>query len=266
VQRLTLYQSALGPALNRLEAQLARYWPELPKFLELDSATLLELVGQFGSPAAVAGDVKRARGLMRVTGGQFLSDEKIAQVLDSAAASLGVAMVPAERGMLQELAKETRRRQKMVNAAKKRLEVFCLEDEPLARIAQTVGKVTSVVIVAELGSLLNYPNTRSLLKGAGANLKEISSGRRQGQLGITKRGSRLARRYLYLAVLRWIRDDAWARAWYDKKVQRDGGKLKRKALVALMRKLLCGLWWVARGETFDSTKLFDTRRLEPLAG
>ena len=95
----------------------------------------------------------------------------------------------------------------------------------------------------------------------GLNLKEISSGRRQGQLGITKRGPSQARQYLYLAVLRWIQKDPWAKAWYDRKVQRDGGQ-KLKALVALMRKLLIGLRWVALGEEFDSTRLFDTRRLE----
>ena len=63
-------------------------------------------------------------------------------------------------------------------------------------------------------------------------------------------------------MLRWIQDDPIARAWYEQKVQRDGGKVKGKALVALMRKLLRGLWWVARGEAFDSRKLFDVWRLK----
>ena len=49
-------------------------------------------------------------------------------------------------------------------------------------------------------------------------------------------------------------------AWYQHKVKRDGG-LKRKAIVALMRKLAMALWHVARGETFDSRKLFNARTL-----
>lgn len=172
-------------------------------------------------------------------------------------------MVAGELRGLQALAAETRRRQQLVQKSKNRLELLSLNDAPLARVGEVVGHVTSAVLSSRLGSFSNYPNTGSLLKGPGLNLKEISSGRRQGQLGITKRGSSQVRQYLYLAVLRWIQKDPWARAWYEKKVQRDGGQLKRKALVALMRKLLCGLWWVARGEVFDSTKLFDTRILEP---
>jgi transposase len=263
VQRLELHQSALGPALNRLEAQLTRYWPELLELLDLDSATLLELISTFGTPAAVAADPRAARALMQRVGGNFLKQEKIEQVLASAASSLGVAMVAGERGALRDLAAETRRRHQLVQAAKKRLEVLCLDDEPLARVGEVVGRSTSAVLTCRLGPLPGYASAGSLLKAPGLNLKEISSGRRQGQLGITKRGSRQVRQYLYLAVLRWIQKDPWARAWYEKKLQRDGGKLKRKAVVALMRKLLVGLWWVARGEAFDSTKLFDTRRLEP---
>jgi hypothetical protein len=35
-----------------------------------------------------------------------------------------------------------------------------------------------------------------------------------------------------------------------------------RAAVALMRKLAKGLYHVGRGGTFDSSKLFDTRRLQ----
>ena len=52
------------------------------------------------------------------------------------------------------------------------------------------------------------------------------------------------------------------RAWYEAKVQRDGGKLKMKAVIAVMRKLARALWWVGRGEAFDAHKLFDSRRLQ----
>ena len=40
------------------------------------------------------------------------------------------------------------------------------------------------------------------------------------------------------------------------------GKAKIKAVVAVMRKLSMALWHVAHGATFDSARLFDTRRLE----
>ena len=196
----------------------------------------------------------------------MLSEEKIEQVLTSAVETLGVPMLAVERATLVDLASELRRRQKLVRAAKRQIEAQSLKDPATARMGEVVGRVTAAVLTAKLGSLAGYSDVGSLWKGAGLNLKERSSGRRQGELAITKRGPSQPRQYLYLAVLRWIQEDPWAQRWYELKVLRDGGKKKGRALVALMRKLLSGLWWVARGEPFDSMKLFDTRRLESVSG
>jgi hypothetical protein len=83
----------------------------------------------------------------------------------------------------------------------------------------------------------------------------------QGQLKITKRGPSRVRQYLWLAAFRWIQKDPIANAWYQRKKQRDGGRASRAA-VALMRKLAKALYHVGRGATFDSSKLFDVRRLQ----
>ena len=83
------------------------------------------------------------------------------------------------------------------------------------------------------------------------NLKERSSGSYPGQLTITKRGPSVARRYLYLATLRWIVRDPQAAEWYRRKVQRDGGLkgpvVSDQAIIALTRKLTKALGHVARG-------------------
>ncbi|MCP4203653.1 MAG: IS110 family transposase, partial [bacterium] len=246
---------------NNLEAQLTRYWPEVLPLLDLDSVSLLELLSRYGGPQSVKAHKVAAAECLHRAGGPGLKEEKIQDVLKAADKSLGVSMIDAERDALQELAAEARRRQKAFRAAQQRVKNLSCEDIPTVLVGAQVGAVTAAVIRSELGSFLDYANTGSLVKGGGLNLKEVSSGRRQGELAITKRGSSRLRQYLYLAVLRWIQKDAVACAWYEKKVQRDGGKIKAKALVALMRKLLRGLWWVARGETFDSRKLFDVQRL-----
>ena len=63
-----------------------------------------------------------------------------------------------------------------------------------------------------------------------------------------------------LAVHRWVQRDPIARAWYQSKKARDGGRASR-AVVAMMRKLAKALFHVGRGAEFDSTKLFDIKRL-----
>jgi hypothetical protein len=57
-----------------------------------------------------------------------------------------------------------------------------------------------------------------------------------------------------------IQSDSLARLWYEAKVQRSGG-VKKKAVIAVMRKLVRALWYVARGDQFDSSKLFNEKKL-----
>jgi hypothetical protein len=114
--------------------------------------------------------------------------------------------------------------------------------------------------VAGVGNPTKFECPNAYVKALGLNLKEKSSGKSKGGLHITKRGPGMARLFLYLAALRLIQRDRVARAWYAKKVSRDAGR-KQKALIALMRKLASGLWHVAQGAAFDSTKLFDVARL-----
>ena len=127
-----------------------------------------------------------------------------------------------------------------------------------------VGPTTAAVLYACLGDLRAYTSVRALYLAPGLNLREHSSGKKKGRLPITKRGSAVARRWLFLATLRWIKADAVARAWYHRKV-RTNGNVKRKAIIALMRKLLAALYHVVRGATYDPYKLFDGRRLQVTA-
>lgn len=107
-----------------------------------------------------------------------------------------------------------------------------------------------------MGHPQSYPNAASYAKAAGLNLKEHSSGKFKGQLHLTKRGPSVVRFYLYYAALRLISQRGPARRWYEAKVARDGG-CRRKAIAALMRKLIKALWHVGQGAAFDEALLFD---------
>ena len=262
VRTMTAFDAQLEQGRNRLEAQLARHWPELLQLMELDGAVMLELLMEFGSPSAVSEQEEEAAELMRRIGGRFLKPEKVESVLASARSSLGVPMVAEESRALAELARETRRLRRSAKQARHRVESLARRQISVRRMGEVVGLATAAVLVATAGNPTAYPNAASWLKSLGLNLKERSSGTHKGRLSITKRGPGLARKYQFLAVLRWLKDQPLARAWYERKVGRDGG-LSRKALVALMRKSAGALWWVARGAPFDPEKLFDRSRLAP---
>jgi transposase len=262
---MTIHDEAYHRTANRIEAKLARHWPELTTILDLGSATLLALLEKYGGPRAVQEDPAGVRVHLRQAGRQFWSADKIEQVIASATTTLGMPMMAAEEKALRTLAEEANRQRKAKKAAERDV-ARCAQAKPVVQhMASTVGTATATVLVTTVGAPEDYPNAHSYLKAFGLNLKERSSGKCQGQLKITKRGPAQARRYLYLAALRLIqkkRGDKVVRAWYLRKVMRDGGRYKKKAVVALMRKLALALWHVGQGEVFDSHRLFDARRLK----
>lgn len=252
---LRLYQGRFQRGLNRLEAQLARHWPEVLGLLALGSVTLLQLLAEYGEPRRIAADPVGAAVLMRRVGGRGLRLEKREQVLASAARSVGVPCIEAERELLQGLAADLLATREQLRGLERRLKAKVRQTPVLRRMAAVVGATTSAVLMATQGSPLNYPEPRSYQKSLGLNLKERSSGKHKGQLKITKRGPSLARQYLYFAALRLMDSDPVVRQWCDRKARRDGGR-KGKAVTAVMRKLAKALWYVARGEPFETRKLF----------
>jgi transposase len=246
---------------NRLEGLTARHWPELTLTLELRTVTVLELLSAFGGPSAVAQELEEARTLMKRVGGAKLASEKVETVLASAACSKGVPLIQEEVRLVRSLAAEARRNQLELRRAQRRVEDLASQEGATRELAPVVGKTTAAVLVAGVGDPREFESPQALVKASGLNLRERSSGKQKGGLHITKRGSGEARMYLWMAALRLIQKDPVIRAWYAKKVKRQGGQAKPKAVVAVMRKLMLALWHVARAEEFDSTKLFDIRRL-----
>lgn len=260
VRLMDLYNETYYRYLNKLESLLARHWPEALVLFDLKSVSLSELLCTFGSAHEVHSHADEARTLLRKTGGNFLKSEKIDALLNSAGETLGVPPNAQERIMLQEVASEIRRCRKKAKKAKNHIKKMTKDNVEIQRMATVVGETTAAVLHASVGDSRKYSSSQALLKSMGLNLKEKSSGKHKGQLKITKRGSGVCRRYMYLAAMRLTQKDYLVGLWYKKKIERDGG-LKMKALVAVMRKLVKALWHVNQGSEFCSTKLFDASKL-----
>ena len=256
---MDLHQRRYLQLVGNLESLLARHWPELPALIELTAASLMALLARIGGPADVAAQRSAAAKLLHGMSHGLMAEDKIAAVLDSAGNSVGVPLVGLERDALMVIAAEAHRALRAFKEAKTAVEKLSAHT-PAVALAPVVGKTTAAVIYTEVGDVRSFSSTGSFLKAMGLNLKEKSSGTIKGQLKLTKRGSSRVRHYLWLAVFRWIQKDPIANAWYQRKKERDGGKSSRAA-VALMRKLAKALYYVGRGATFDSSKLFDVRRL-----
>jgi len=267
VVRLEAFRGSANQWLGRLEGILTKHWPELGSLLQLSSATLLNICSHYGSPAALASDSNAIQQLRSWGRGQ-LSFGKIDAIIESARTPAGIPIGPGEMAWLDEIATETRRCLDEVKACEKQLKSIAETDDLLKRYVKQVGAVTLCTIWVTVGDPRKYSSSGAFLKALGLNLKEMSSGKYQGQLRITKRGPSLARKLLYYWALRAIQERS-LRPWYREfqKVGR-GSKgtsehRKMKGLVAMMRKLCKSLWYVlGHGLAFDYEKVFPGRPLQ----
>lgn len=268
VQQADDQQTVLGVWCGRLEGLLARHWPEATGVLDLDSATLLHALVEYGGPAGLAEDAE-AEARLRAWGGRWLSEQKVQDLIGSARGTAGVPAGEAEMDQVRRYAQSALSAHRELESTRRRLEKLAEGDAALERMGAAVGKATACVLWALLGDPRNYASVGAYLKAAGLNLAERSSGKYEGQLKISKRGPSLVRKWLYMAAVRLLQRSPQAAAWFAAKKQRDGGgqgggrvPRRRKGmgligLVALMRRLLGAVWHIVRKEeTFDAGRLF----------
>ena len=249
---------------SRLHARLARHWPEVTKLVQLDTATLRALMVEFGGPAGVVADPEGARECIDKASRGKVRGATVEKILESARTTIGCKTSPWEEEALRRIGYKLQQLWADHRELEHQLRALCEADRCARRLATGttfLGATSAVAIVAHMGDLADYESTRMVQRQPGLNLTEHSSGIHKGRRRISKRGSPQVRKILYLAVLRWLQMDRIARSAFDAKADRGN---TMKAAVFMMRKLIAGLRHVARGETFDSTRLFDVPRLQKL--
>jgi transposase len=262
IARLEAYRNQQAEWLGRLEGCLARYWPELTKLLALGSPTLLQMIVHYQSPARLAADVEAARRLA-CWGGPKLQASKISQVIESARTTQGIPMDKPQGDWLCEVADNALTLLRRSQDADLQISRLMAAEPKWSRYTE-IGDATLAAIWVYAGDPRNYNSGGALVKALGLNLKERSSGKRKGELAITKRGSSQARHWIYFWALRAIQREE-IKTWYEEfiRVGRNSGDGKQeyrkmKGVVAVMRKLPRGLRHaMIHGEAFDYSKLFD---------
>lgn len=130
------------------------------------------------------------------------------------------------------------------------------------RAAKGIGTVAALALLAELCVLPDHLKSNQVSRHAGLDVRQYQSGTSVARPGrISKTGNTYLRAALFMPVLSAVRYDVNAKAFYEALLAR--GKKKMQALVAVMRKYLTGLWACLKtGQPFDSSLLFDTKRLQ----
>jgi transposase len=248
---------------GRMEAVLARHWPEFAQWLDVRTQkSALALLASYPSAARVEAAPSEVASLLGKVSRGHLAEAKICGIIQSATATLGVPPTREEERLLKTLAEQAAAAARRAEDVERELSQLGRTDEAFKRLEGWMGTFTAAAIVT-LCDPRQYASAGQFEKACGLNLREKSSGndrRDLTPLHITKRGPSLLRKLLYLFALRMISSCPEVRAWYMRRHRYTTAKTC--AVIAVMRKLLRAVFHVARGSDFDPTKLFDVRRLE----
>lgn len=244
---------------NRLQGLLDLAWPEfLTQFSRLSKRTPVALLERWPLPsdflAAPRATVRRY--LRQVSKGTFVG-ERLDALYRTAEETIALPTAAAERRLeVQDLlARWALVRDQMAGVEVRIAKLI----GPLAgaQALLTVPEVSAVcaaTLLAELGTPADYVHPRQVLKLAGMNLIEKSSGDTTGRKRQSKRGRPMLRRQLFLLAGRWCLQRGLYRDYYLALLARNGG-LRTKAVCAVARKLVPLLVAVLQsGQLFDRAR------------
>jgi transposase len=249
-------------AKNHLNQALSCLFPEfLSVFKDSETATVRYLLRQYPLPRMVMelGEDELTAQIEKVSRKRL--GRKHAQALRQGAAhTLGVQEgTNALQEDIQDALETIERTTARIDRLEDRI-AGILEEIPCSQYllsVKGVGIITAAGILGEVVDFDAYPTAASLLKMAGLNLYEVSSGVFKGTRRITKRGRALLRKFLYCASANMVKKDGILHDYYHRLRGRD--KHTQKAMVAVMRKLLRILYALVRDRVpYDHT--FALRR------
>ena len=239
--------------LNNIHRVIDVLFPEFTKvFKSIKTKSSLYLLRYYYTPALLLScSYKRlAKRLHKISRGK-LRLEKLTQLYELARSSVGITegieglRVMLFKGLLRygQLAQE-------ISALEDRLEelVCGLPETVYLRSVKGIGLVTVAVILGETGGLRYYSSAEEVIKLAGLNLYEISSGKHRGKRRITRRGRSVLREGLYLAAVGVIRRGGPLRGFYERLINKE--KFGAVALVAVACKLMRLLFALVRDQRY----------------
>ena len=175
--------------IGRLEALVARHWPEATRRLRLSLATMLRILQHYGGPQRLVDD-RQALARVAAWGGHYLAMEKIRAVLADARETVGVRQGPMDIQRMQVYAAQALTAHQEVARSKHRLMVLARGNEVIQSQARAVGVATACVLWVHLGDPRHYSRAAAYRKAMGLNLRNTAAGSIRGGCGSANAGRR----------------------------------------------------------------------------
>lgn len=240
--------------VNRMQRVVDVVFPELRElFVKPQSRTMRWVLATAPTPAAVLalGPEALTAGLRAASRGQ-LGPERAAAMLAAAESSVGMTLgLPAHLFALRQHLSELESVLDRLSGVEAEMRRSLAEVPYAARLLSIpcFGPVTVAVLLGELGDLSGFRSVQQVIKLAGLDLVEASSGQKVGRRRISRRGRVYVRQLLYMAALK---AGSSFLSEPRRRMVEERGKPPKTAAVANMRRLLRIAFAVVRdGVDFD---------------
>jgi transposase len=238
--------------LNQLQQFVFITFPEFARILKtIDSKTALYILKKYTTPVRIGSANREELGkeMRRQSMGKF-GTEHAAALINLAKTTIGIQ--EGLQGLvmdIQHVLIQLDLLEGFIATILDEMEIT-LKRIPYSRKLLSIkgfGIVTVAGLIGEIGDFTKFTTQSEITKLAGLNLYEVSSGKRRGQLRISKRGRSLLRKVLYYAAIQTVRKNGIMHDYYQKLIDR--GMIRIKALVAVSRKLLRIIFAMVRDDS-----------------
>jgi hypothetical protein len=237
--------------LNQLQNLVFLIFPELCRILNPSTKSALYLIKKHTTPESIyAMGVKSLTEVLRKISRGKIGRERAKQLFQAAHHSIGI--YEGKESILLEidhLVSKMEGENQFIKSLEKKMASY-LSRVPYSGSLLSIkglGVITVAGLIGEVGDFRKFRTISEVMKLAGLDLYEVSSGQHKGKRRISKRGRSLMRKLLYFAALRAVSSNGILHEPYEQMLER--GMPKVKALIAISRKLLRVIFAIARDNT-----------------
>jgi transposase len=237
--------------VNQLQHLVFVIFPEFSSIMKLSTKTAMYLIKHHTTPESIfaMGLEALAAVVKKVSRGK-LGHERAKKLFEAARDSIGI--YEGKESILLEidhLVSKIKNEDRFIDHLKQQMANY-LGQIPYGGSLLSIkgiGEVTAAGLIGEVGDFRKFRTISEMMKLAGLDLYEVSSGRHKGQRRISKRGRSLMRKLLFFAAINAVKSNGIMHESYQQMLDR--GMPKIKALTAISRKLLRIIFALIRDNT-----------------
>ena len=232
-------KKALVREKTRLKVLLDEYFPEYEDlFCDMLGKTSEYILDRYFLPQAIAREsmISLARRIRIISRGKVKAS-KVKKLIDCATDSIGIT-AGTEAAVLEKtyILEEVKNLKEKLSCLDRRLKYYLKRIDVSKYLLSIpgVGPVTAAGFLGEMGDISKYRSAKEIIKLAGLNLVEISSGKKKGKKKISRRGNSILRALLYQCAIVAIAKNRQIKKYY---LFQSETKNKMKMVVAVQCKL-----------------------------